>query len=36
MPNKTQDFSNLSGDFRNPEPANLAENMKTDSAGTTL
>jgi len=26
MPNHPQDFSNLSGDFRNPEPANLREN----------
>jgi hypothetical protein len=25
MPEPTQDFSNLSGDFRNPETANLGE-----------
>jgi hypothetical protein len=27
MPDHTQDFCNLSGVFRNPEPANLHKNM---------
>jgi hypothetical protein len=28
MPDHTQDFSNLSGDFRNPEPTNLENNER--------